>query len=152
MRVMRDTVASAPRAAGAVRRRARRGTGYFVPVELEPLSLGVVVDGGMVVDGGGVVADGGMVVVGGDADGARSAGRSPRRSFRDSEQAVTRPVLSARAQRPVSSFFIFFVPPCCGYGYANPGRKGATRVPAALTGLGTTITNAGDPHGKGDMS
>src|SRR6185295_3863296 len=87
---------------------------------------------------------------GGDADGARSPGRSPRRSFRDSEQAVTRPALSARAQRPVSSFFIFFVPPCCGYRYANPGRRFATRVPAALTGLGTTITNAGDPHGKGE--
>jgi hypothetical protein len=62
------------------------------------LSLGDVVAGGVVIGGGGVV--------GGDADGVRSAGRSPSRSLRDSEQAVRRPALSASAHRPVSNFFI----------------------------------------------
>jgi hypothetical protein len=118
---------------------------YLVP-------LGAVVEGGGVVVDGGIVVDGGMVVVGGDADGVRSAGRSPRRSVRDSEQAVTRPALSASAQIPVSSFFTS-EPPCVfGCGPRKPGLRFATRVPAALTGLGTTITNAGDPHGKGDTS
>ena len=129
------------------------GASYFegVPLGLvvEPLSLGGVVAGGVVA--GGVVIGGGGVVDG-DADGVRSPGRSPSRSFRDSEHAVTRPALSASAQRPVSSFFIFAMPPCCGLGSTNPGRGFATRMPAALTGLGRTITNAGDPHGKGETS
>jgi len=106
----RDAVASAPGAAGAGER-ARHGTNYFdgVPVglEVEPLpvvlSLGDVAAGGVVVAGGAVIGGG---VVDGDADGVRSPGFSPRRSFRDSEQAVTRPALSASAHRPVSSFFI----------------------------------------------
>ena len=128
-----DAVASAPGAAGAAER-ARHGRSYFdgVPVglEVEPLvlSLGDVVDGGVVVDGdvsvvaGGVtVVAGGVTVVDGDADGVRSPGFSPRRSFRDSEQAVTRPALSASAHRPVSSFFISG---CLLFGLrsANQGR------------------------------
>jgi hypothetical protein len=77
------------------------------------LSLGVVVAGGMVAGG----VDG-MVVVGGDADGARSPGRSPTRSVFDSEQAVSRPALSVSAQTAVSSLFIA-VPPSVGLRVAN---------------------------------
>ena len=106
----RDAVASVPDAAGAAER-ARHGTSYFdgVPVglEVELSAGGVVVAGGVSVVAGGVtVVAGGVTVVDGDADGERSPGFSPRRSFRDSEQAVTRPALSASAHRPVSSFFI----------------------------------------------
>jgi hypothetical protein len=152
----RDRVASALSAAAAAGR-ARHGTSYFdgVPVglEVEPLpvvlSLGDVVDGGMVVAGG--VIGGG--VVDGDADGVRSPGFSPRRSFFDSEQAVTRTALSASAHRPVSTFFIW-MSPCCGVAvHANPGigaatrvpsrNKFATRVPAALTGQGTSHYQCG---------
>ena len=157
----RDAAASAPGAAEAAVERARDETSYcFVPLplEVEPVVLSL----GGVVAGGGVVADGGGVM-GGDADGVRSPeGRSPRRSLRDSPQAVTRPALSASAHRPVSTFFIW-LPPCLwvrstriqGEGLQHtcpPGRRIATRVPAALTGLGTTITNAVDPQGKGETS
>ena len=109
----RDAATNAPGAAGTAGGRARHGTIYcFVPLELLPLSLGDVLDGGVVVEGG-IVDAGGGVVVGGDADGVRSVdGFSPSRSLRDSEQAVTRPALSASAHRPVSSFFIFAMPPC----------------------------------------
>jgi hypothetical protein len=56
----------------------------------------------------GLVAGGvdGIVDVGGDAEGVRSAGRSPMRSLPDSVQAVSRPAPSASAQKPVSSLFI----------------------------------------------
>jgi hypothetical protein len=74
-----------------------------------PLSLGVEGDPlGVELPLGGVVADGGFgaVVDGGDAEGARSPGRSPTRSVRDSLQAVSKPTPSASAQRPVSILFI----------------------------------------------
>jgi hypothetical protein len=95
-------------AAGASRETETR---YFVPVPLglegEPLGdelpLGVVLVAGGV---DGVVADGGVVGDGGEADGDRSPGLSPTRSVGDSLQAVSRPALSARAQRPVSILFI----------------------------------------------
>jgi hypothetical protein len=88
--------------------------------------LGVESDGllgvelGVELSLGGVVAGGvdGIVVLGGDADGARSPGRSPTRSVFDSEQAVSRPALSVSAQTAVSSLFIA-MPPSCGVRVAN---------------------------------
>jgi hypothetical protein len=74
------------------------------------------VDGDGVVGAGlgdgvlGDVEDAGGVVLG-EADGVRSAGRSPSRSERDSEQAVANVATSASAQKPESSFFIRGVPP-----------------------------------------
>jgi len=79
-----------------------------VSVELEP-----DVDGAVVVDG--------TVLDGGDADGARSDGRSPTRSVRDSLQAVSRPRLSATAKTAVSILFISMSPPC---GVARPKPTG----------------------------
>ena len=79
---------------------------YFVPeddgVVLE-LPLGVLVS----LDEGGVlgVAVGGGVV-GGEADGARSAGRSPTRPVPLSEQAVARVATSASAEKPSNAFLM----------------------------------------------
>jgi carbon monoxide dehydrogenase subunit G len=97
-------------------------------VEVEPL--------------GGVVADGGVgaVVDGGDADGERSAGRSPTRSVRDSLQAVSMPTPSASAQRPVSILFMGTASSCgvaTGIGGCN-----AYAADDGLTRPGATITNA----------
>ena len=63
----------------------------------------------------------GDVVLGGEADGLRSPGRSPTRSLPDSVQAVSRPKLSAMAQRPLSILFIVTSPPC---GVVQPPRGG----------------------------
>lgn len=56
------------------------------------------VDGVLVVGGGGVV--------GGEADGVRSAGRSPSRSFPDSVQPATSVAPANRARLVLSNFFI----------------------------------------------
>jgi len=71
----------------------------------------------------------------------------------DSEQAASRPALSVSAQTAVSSLFIA-MPPSCGVAGCEPYGRVATHMPpaAALTGFGTTITNACDPIGKGDSS
>jgi hypothetical protein len=61
-------------------------------------------------DDGGVAVDG-TVLDGGEADGVRSAGRSPTRSVRLSLQAVSRPALSATASTAVRNFFISRPPP-----------------------------------------
>jgi hypothetical protein len=83
-------------------------------VELEPVPLGLV--DGVVVEllelepeDDGLGVDGDVVVVvlePGDADGVRSAGRSPTRSVRVSLQAVSRPRLSATAKTAVSILFM----------------------------------------------
>jgi hypothetical protein len=93
------------------RRRAHVGAYRVVPLglEVEPPGVVVVPPGVVVVPLGGVVVAGGVdgeVVDGGDADGVRSAGRSPTRSVPDSVQAVSSPRLSATAQRPVSILFM----------------------------------------------
>jgi hypothetical protein len=99
--------------------------------------------------GGVVLVDGGVdgvVVVGGEADGGEPPGRSPTRSVRDSLQAVSSAALSATAQRPVSTLFISEPPPV---GVTRTPPKAATHMPLpALTGPGTTITNAGAPQGQ----
>jgi hypothetical protein len=59
-----------------------------------------VADGGVV----GVESDGGIVR--GDADGARSPGRSPTRSVEDSPQPATNVASSASAKNPLSTFCI----------------------------------------------
>jgi hypothetical protein len=52
----------------------------------------------------GVAVGGG--VVGGEADGVRSAGRSPTRPVPLSEQAVARVATSASAEKPSNAFFM----------------------------------------------
>jgi len=74
--------------------------------------------------GDGVVGVLGLGDVDGDADGVRSAGRSPRRSDLDSEQAAANVVTRASRQKPESSFFIRYVPPS---GHATPGRGFSNR-------------------------
>jgi hypothetical protein len=113
----------------------------LVSVELEdeledPLG-GVVVDGG--VDG--------VVAVGGEADGGVTAGRSPTRSVRDSLQAVSSVAPSATAQRPVSTLFISGASSCWGCADVPMSLQRACPYPA-LTGPGTTITNAGAAQGQ----
>jgi hypothetical protein len=104
-------------------------------LEVEPLGVELSL-GAVVLDGGvdGVVDGDGDVAVGGDADGDRSAGRSPTRSVRDSLQAVSRPAPSARTHRPVSIFLIGEPPPCGvaqTVGLRKPARIGATLMPAS---------------------
>lgn len=110
------------------------------PLGAEP--LGEPLGGGVVGGTDGVVE--GAVEDGGDADGMRSPGRSPTRSVRDSLQAVSSPKLSATAQRPVS---ILFMRSLLLVGVARTPPEVATHMPPSdvLTGLWTTITNAGDP-------
>jgi hypothetical protein len=108
------------------------------PLGLEAEPLGdVLLDGGVdgVVDGEGDVADGG------DADGVRSAGRSPTRSVRDSLQAVSKPAPSARTHRPVSIFLMRGASSLVGCA-DQPSRCNAHAANRALTGCVTTITNA----------
>jgi uncharacterized protein len=123
---------------------------YFVPLPLGldgvPLGLEVEPLGDELVLGG-VVADGGMgaVVDGGDAEGARSPGRSPTRSVRDSLQAVSKPAPSASAQRPVS---ILFIRRASSRGVGDwLGGCNAHAAGGVLTPSGATITNA---EAKGD--
>lgn len=111
---------------------------YLVPLLLvadEPLPLGLL---GVVAEllelepEDGLVVDGDVVVVlePGDADGVRSAGRSPTRSVRVSLQAVSSPRLSATAKTAVSFLFMTrcllywgcatFAPDCNGHAAARP--------------------------------
>jgi hypothetical protein len=80
-------------------------------------------DGGLV-DGG--VAVGGGVVVGGDAEGVRSNGRSPTRSFGDSEQPATSPTLAPSRTSALSKLFIT-LPPTRGLDGFSGCNRGATQ-------------------------
>ena len=124
-------------------------------VDDEPLPLGLL---GVVAEllelepEDGVVVDGDVVVVlePGDADGVRSAGRSPTRSVRVSLQAVSSPRLSATAKTAVSILFMIRCLLLLGLRDRCPKVQRPCRR-AALTGRRTTFTNAGDPRGcKGD--
>jgi hypothetical protein len=117
-----------------------------------PVPLGLEVEPpGVVVDDGGVegMVDG-DVVVGGEADGVRSPGRSPTRSEPDSVQAVSRPRLSATAQKPVSILFMR-EPPLVGL--LEPPQGIATEMPpgCALTGCGAKIYQCVE-SAKGDAA
>jgi hypothetical protein len=130
--------------------RRLRSVPYLVPDdeddEVEPdgepdvvVSLGVL----GAADGAG---GGGVTAVGGDAEGVRSAGRSPTRSVCDSVQAVASVATSARAVMPSSVLFISVHLLRCATG-AGKCKAGATeRRKAGVRRMQAQARRDGGPH------